>query len=282
MSLPLQDARKIQIERTSFISYKKRRTTYEERKLNMQNCEIIRINEDTWSIEDGFVRFFLLAGAEKALLIDSGVDIENVEALARSILSEFSGTEALPLELLNTHGDGDHCFGNKEFEWFYMHEADYPVYESHLGRKGKIVSVKDGDVLDLGDRPLEIIHIPGHTFGSIAVLDRKHRALFAGDSVQNGEIFMFGGHRNLDDYPASMLKLQEREDEFDVIYASHAQLELKPEAVGDCFDACESMLHGEIEPEEIEVHGFCVKAYDCETVTFLVDPDRKFMVPEEI
>ena len=35
--------------------------------------EIIRINSSTWRIEDGGVRFFLLTGREKALLIDSGM-----------------------------------------------------------------------------------------------------------------------------------------------------------------------------------------------------------------
>ena len=33
--------------------------------------EIIQINDNTWRIEDGMVRFFLLAGTKEALLIDS-------------------------------------------------------------------------------------------------------------------------------------------------------------------------------------------------------------------
>ena len=41
------------------------------------NCEIIPMNENTWRIEDGGVRFFLLAGEEKALLIDSGMNLKN-------------------------------------------------------------------------------------------------------------------------------------------------------------------------------------------------------------
>ena len=36
--------------------------------------EIIQIDSNTWSIEDGFVRFFLLVGEDKALMIDSGVN----------------------------------------------------------------------------------------------------------------------------------------------------------------------------------------------------------------
>ena len=88
-----------------------------------EQYQIIQIDDSTWSIEDGFVRFFLLKGDEKALLIDSGVDIDGVKELASGILKE-AGADGLLIELLNTHGDGDHCHGNQEFDWFYMHEAD--------------------------------------------------------------------------------------------------------------------------------------------------------------
>ena len=270
----------------------------------MREYELIRIDQDTWSIEDDFVRFFLLKGTDKTILIDSGADMKHVKALARAIFAESAAGgklesvaageaaklseeeilkyqnedagAALPLELLNTHADGDHCFGNKEFDWFYMHEEDRTHYEKQYGKEANIVSVKDGEVIDLGERPLEIIHIPGHTHGSIAILDINKRALFSGDSVQDGGIFMFGDHRNLDEYPASLMKLQELEEKFDVVYASHASLSLDPEAVGECFDACESVLHGEVEPEQRDVHGFLINAYDCGVCTFLIDLDRKF------
>lgn len=34
--------------------------------------EIIRIDENTWRIEDNGVRFYLLAGTERALMMDTG------------------------------------------------------------------------------------------------------------------------------------------------------------------------------------------------------------------
>lgn len=39
--------------------------------------EVIKINENTWRIEDQGVRFFLLTGSESALLIDSGMNVHN-------------------------------------------------------------------------------------------------------------------------------------------------------------------------------------------------------------
>ncbi|HET9310649.1 MAG TPA: MBL fold metallo-hydrolase [Actinomycetota bacterium] len=43
--------------------------------------------------------------------------------------------------------------------------------------------VADGDVIDLGDRRLEVLHLPGHTPGSIALWEPDARLLFSGDTV---------------------------------------------------------------------------------------------------
>jgi len=44
--------------------------------------DIIQIDNNTWRIEDNFVRFFLLTGEEKALLIDSGANTPNAKEIA--------------------------------------------------------------------------------------------------------------------------------------------------------------------------------------------------------
>jgi glyoxylase-like metal-dependent hydrolase (beta-lactamase superfamily II) len=41
----------------------------------------------------------------------------------------------------------------------------------------------DGDVVDLGDRAFEVLHLPGHTAGSIALWDAAGRLLFSGDTA---------------------------------------------------------------------------------------------------
>ena len=43
---------------------------------------IIRIDENTWSFEEPGVRFFLLTGTERALLIDSGMQTRDAKELA--------------------------------------------------------------------------------------------------------------------------------------------------------------------------------------------------------
>jgi glyoxylase-like metal-dependent hydrolase (beta-lactamase superfamily II) len=51
-----------------------------------------------------------------------------------------------------------------------------------------------GDVIDLGDRRLRVIHAPGHTRGSILLYDEDLRWLYTGDVLNDGPVFdeMFG------------------------------------------------------------------------------------------
>ena len=187
-------------------------------------AEIIKINDNTWRIEDGMVRFFLLAGSEKALFIDSG----NTKGLdLKGMASELTD---LPLMLLNTHGDPDHAAGNGAFSEFYMHPADEELYRSR-GGEGTIMPLKDGQIIDLGGRSLEVIHIPGHTPGSVAVLDVSGKVLYTGDSVQNSNMFMFGPRRSFADLAKSLKKLQAFKDRIDVIYPSHGSFPETPELI---------------------------------------------------
>lgn len=137
--------------------------------------EIIRIDEHSWHIEDGGVRFFLLEGAEKALLIDTGMSGLDARGIARSLTDR-------PVTLLNTHADRDHVGGNARFDRCLMHPAEAAHY-AESGMDCAIVPVNDGDVIDIGGRPLRIIHLPGHTPGSIAVLDENARVLISGDPI---------------------------------------------------------------------------------------------------
>ena len=127
----------------------------------MEQC--IKINDTTWRFEDEGVRFFLLCGKEKAALVDTGMKSPDARKLAEELTD-------LPLILINTHADRDHISGNDAFDEIYMSPAEEENYRQG-GGKGTILPVKEGDVIELGDRPLRIIDIPGHTPGSIAILD---------------------------------------------------------------------------------------------------------------
>lgn len=228
-------------------------------------AEIIQMDSDTWRLEDGFVRFFLLAGSEKAVLIDSGVNCPNAAELAKTLTDK-------PLILLNTHGDGDHTSGTAAFSEIYMHADDYTGCEIDKRYPGTaLAAVKDGDIIDLGNRPLTILHIPGHTMGSIAILDRKKRALYAGDSVQKGHVYMFGNKRCPDRYEHSLDKLIACADRYDRIYASHDAYEVPADYAAKVKEAWKQVQSGKVSYEPMNLFGTTVKSYTTETCGFYTE-----------
>lgn len=70
-------------------------------------------------------------------------------------------------------------------------------------------TVVDGDVIDLGDRRLRVVHLPGHTPGSIVLLDEDLRWLYTGDVLNDGAVFdeMYGA--DIPTYVASMRRLRD-------------------------------------------------------------------------
>lgn len=230
------------------------------------NYEIIQIDEQTWRIEEAGVRFFLLTGNKEALLIDSGMMVNNAKEIAKSITS-------LPLKLLNTHADMDHVGSNDEFDSVYMNPAECSNYYKTQGKKGDIIPVWDRDVIDLGDRPLQIITLPGHTPGSIAILDKTRKVLISGDPIQDGKIFMFGIQREINAYQHSLLKLKQYQGDFDTIYPSHGTFPVKPDLIEKLYDGVNRMLLGEIKPTETTFHNIPLKEYDIGDASILSNID---------
>lgn len=209
-------------------------------------AQAVRIDENTWRFEDGGVRFFLLTGRERALLIDSGMNAPDARDLAE-------GLTDLPLSLLNTHADPDHVSGNNAFAECYMHPDEAGNYAGKSS--ARIVPVRDGDVIDLGDRPLRILENPGHTPGSIAVLDENARVLYGGDAVQDGNIYMFGPFRNLEVYIRSLERLWEMKDRFDRVYPCHGTFPVETGLIERLIGGARQILEGETDGDIISLHG---------------------------
>jgi glyoxylase-like metal-dependent hydrolase (beta-lactamase superfamily II) len=65
----------------------------------------------------------------------------------------------------------------------------------------------DGEVIDLGDRHLTVIHAPGHSPGSIALWEEASGILFSGDAVYDGPLVDDNYHSDVDAYVATMERL---------------------------------------------------------------------------
>ena len=228
-------------------------------------AQIVQIDENTWRFEDDFVRFFLLEGNEKAVLIDSGANAPDAAEMAKKLTNK-------PVMLLNTHGDGDHTSGTAGFSEIYIHPEDFTKCEVNTRYPGtSLKEIKDGDVIDLGDRPLRIIHIPGHTYGSVAILDVNNRVLYAGDSVQKGHIFRFGEKRDPEGFEASLDKLIALKGEYDCIFASHDEPSLPADYAEKVKNAWRKVRSGEVPFEMIDMLGTAVKSYTTEDCGFFMD-----------
>ena len=62
-----------------------------------------------------------------------------------------------------------------------------------------------GDIVDLGNRSFEVLHLPGHSPGSIGLWDARERVLFSGDAIYDGPL--------LDELPGSDIRRLRRDDE---------------------------------------------------------------------
>ena len=224
-------------------------------------AEIIQIDKKTWRIEDEMVRFFLFCGETKAALIDTGMNAPNARQIAESITS-------LPLILINTHADRDHISGNGEFDEAYMSPAEEENYRDH-GNTGKIVPIHDEDEINLGGRILKIIDLPGHTKGSIAILDTNNRVLVGGDSIQDGNIFMFGPQRNLKTYIESLKKLSAYEGIYDEVYAMHGTFPVAPTIIPKLIEGAQQILDGKASGSPVNIFGNEVLLYKFDYAGFL-------------
>lgn len=230
---------------------------------------ITKMYEGAWSLDEGGVRFFLIEGTERAMLIDTGMQTPNAKELALKILEE-EGHGDKPLSLINTHCDRDHTNGNSAFEEFYLHPAETVNYFKN-GGKGKILPVYDKDIIELGDHPLEIIALPGHTPGSIGILDVNAKVLYGGDGVQDGNIFMFGPMREMNAYILGLERLETMSDKFDCVYPSHGTIPVEPSIISALKDGAKKILAGELIGEEFERFGMKGVRYNVGVAGFLCE-----------
>lgn len=95
--------------------------------------------------------------------------------------------------------------------------ADYALKPAPLTEQ-----LGEGDLVDLGDRRFRVLHLPGHSPGSIALLDEHNGDFFSADAIYDEGL--------VDDIPGAdievYLKTMRRLAELDVgqVYAGHGEI----------------------------------------------------------
>ncbi len=233
---------------------------------------ITQLDPTTWVFSERDVRFFLLAGEEDALLLDCGCETKNARELSREVLA--GAGIAAQVRLALTHADRDHIASAGEFPSLSLHPGDWARLRAS-GYAGEICPLWDGEELDLGDRPLRVIHTPGHTPGSVALLDLSRRRLFAGDSVSERRIFLFGQGRDLEAYTASLDRLSSLSPAFDEIIPSHGERALPAQFLEVLREAARAAARGEATGRVEDFHGTRARVCDMGCATLLLPVDRR-------
>lgn len=159
------------------------------------------------------VRFgFSLFGINTYLVVDEAskkcavVDPGMIEPDEENALVDYIERNKLHVvDVINTHLHVDHAIGDK----FVAEKFRVPVLghrsDETLGRRlqeqaemfgmrGKLDSVsltsylEDGDRVSIGDGELEVLHVPGHSPGSIALYDPQGHWVIVGDALFAGSI----------------------------------------------------------------------------------------------
>jgi len=151
-------------------------------------------------------------GRDRDLLVDSGMGVVSLRDRIEELLDR-------PLLAVASHTHFDHIGTHHEFADRAVHPAEAEIlahptrantYADHYvaddsiftalppgdwqARKYEVMPapaqtlLKEGDVVDTGDRAFEILHLPGHLPGSIALYEKASGILFSGDVIYDGEL----------------------------------------------------------------------------------------------
>lgn len=171
-----------------------------------------------------------IRGRERDLLVDSGMGVVSLRAQVPLVTEK-------PLLAVASHSHFDHIGCHHEFPERAIHRAEAQILAAP-GRKATLAEpyvtddiftalppgdydsaaydvppaaatrvLEEGDILDLGDRTFEVLHLPGHSPGGIGLWEAETGILFAGDTVYDGPLIDDCYHSDLQDYRASMERL---------------------------------------------------------------------------
>ncbi len=173
-----------------------------------------------------------IRGRNHDLLIDSGMGLG-------SLKQEIVQLAERPVKCISTHCHFDHMGGAHEFECRLGHRLERSVYteptryntsmesfvraetfealpyagfrhEEYVVRPAPLTGYLDeGDVVDLGDRVFQVLHLPGHSPGSIALWENRSGILFSGDAIYDGDLYDSAYHSDTGDYRDSLSRLRE-------------------------------------------------------------------------
>ena len=219
---------------------------------------------------------YLIVGTERAVLYDTGPGQSELAYLVDSLLE-------VPVTVLFSHFHYDHVGNIDEFENLafidlnYLHERadddgnfDFEFNEV-LASSPTSVQVDEwwmpGEEIDLGNRVIELINIPGHTWESAAIIDRDRKLLFTGDYMYSGTLFAFTPGSDLTAYRESAeLLLAETDDDYE-IFGAHSTPRNDREKFNKLIALLDCIEDDSCTPNVFNLWGYVVYSYTLDGLT---------------
>jgi len=143
-------------------------------------------------------------------VIDPGGDLDHIEKAISEVGMKVE-------KILLTHGHIDHAAGAAELKERLgvpiegPHEADRPLLDAleaqgqAYGMPARTVTpdrwLEEGDTVTVGGHSFDVLHCPGHSPGSVVLVNREQRFAIVGDVIFQGSIgrtdFPYGDHAAL-------------------------------------------------------------------------------------
>jgi glyoxylase-like metal-dependent hydrolase (beta-lactamase superfamily II) len=218
---------------------------------------------------------YLLEGSTGALLIDALLGVGNLRAFCRELTD-------LPVTLVNTHGHIDHTGGNFDFDECHIHPNDIALMyekedlraeyvENGIKKSGKhlillesdftvakpmkTIPVYGGSVFDLGERTIEVIAVPGHTAGTIVLLDRTNGVVFSGDACNANTLLFLPHATSIEEYRESLVHFKQFQPYFTVMWGGHGLWAAPKSMIDEAIELCDEILAGTDDAVESEHLG---------------------------
>ncbi len=216
---------------------------------------------------------YLILGSERALLFDTGMGISAISEVVRELT-------ALPVTVLNSHTHFDHIGGNAAFAQILAMDTDFtrrsaqgvahedvreevspealcrPLPEGIDAATFRTAPfevtrfIQDGHRIDLGDRTLEVLSIPGHTPDAVALLDEEAGFLWTDDSFYEGPIWLFVEETDLAAYGRSVERLAALVPQLTTLFPAHNTPVAKPERLVALREAFAQVQAGTVEGQD--------------------------------
>jgi hydroxyacylglutathione hydrolase len=175
--------------------------------------QVHEYNEDFYVLrESGCTHYekpflYLIFGKERALLVDTGAGNADVARAVSGVMEKWGQrnkrTQPMRLTVMHSHGHGDHTAGDKQFEG----KPEVTIVYATPAAVGKAFGIErypeQPGSIDLGDRKLDVLAIPGHEDASVALYDRATGILLSGDTLYPGRLYV----RNWAAFAASAQRL---------------------------------------------------------------------------